>query len=308
MRITPQLSDLRLEHDGVVLAAGYFDGVHRGHQAVLGAALEKARSLRAEAWALTLDPHPMKVLKPEAAPALITSTEHKVRLIEELGLDGCVVMPFTGELAAEEPSAFLRDLHENVPSLRELVMGENWTFGHGGVGNAGLAARLAPGFEWTVTVVKPVMWGGEPISSTRVRRTVAEGRLDDAAEMLGRPFSILGTVVRGRRVGTQLGFPTANLDPHNEVRPPSGVYAVHVLLGRRRYRGAAFLDDMPTAQAGPSGFLLEVHLLDFEDELYGQDIEMAFAGRVRDVRRFASRAELRAQIVRDVQQVRDMLT
>ena len=145
MRITQQLDDLRLEGRPVVLAVGSFDGVHLGHQRVIGLAVEMARKAGGEAWVLTLDPHPLKVLKPEAAPPLITSTHHKVRLIEELGVDGCVVMPFTPEVAGEEPDRFLKRLKQTVPGLSGLVVGENWTFGHRGRGDVALLKKLAPG-------------------------------------------------------------------------------------------------------------------------------------------------------------------
>ncbi len=307
MRITRQLDDLGLERGPVVLAVGSFDGVHLGHQAILRGAVEKAAALHGSAWVLTLDPHPLKVLKPESAPPLITSTEHKLSLVEPLGADGCVVLPFTREVAAEEPAAFIGRLKGAVPKLQELVMGPNWTFGHRGRGNVALARELGPKHGFAVNVIAPVEWGGSPISSTRVRQAVSKGRLQDAEQMLGRPFSILGTVVPGRHVGTQLGFPTANLDPHNEVRPPSGVYAVRVALGGRRLNGAAFLAETGQAQSTPSGMVLEVHVFDFEDNVYGLDIEVFFLSFVREARRFENRAALRQQIAADVEQIRALL-
>jgi riboflavin kinase / FMN adenylyltransferase len=303
MRITRQLDDLRLERAPIVLAVGSFDGVHRGHQAVLSRAVASARTVRGEAWALTLDPHPLKVLKPESAPPLITSTEHKVRLIEALGLDGCVVMPFTADVAAEEPAAFLAGLKEGVPSLRELVVGDSWTFGRRAKGNVDLARELAPAHGFGVTLMDPVSWKGSPISSTRVRKAVAQGHLADAEQMMGRPFSILGTVVPGRHVGAQLGFPTANLDPHNEVRPPSGVYAVRAAVGNRWYGGAAFLAEAADAKSTPSGSVVEVHLIGFDGDVYGLDIEAVFVEWVREVRRFPTRMQLKEQIARDVEEI-----
>ena len=201
MRITQQLDDLRLEGRPVVLAVGSFDGVHLGHQRVIGLAVEMARKAGGEAWVLTLDPHPLKVLKPEAAPPLITSTHHKVRLIEELGVDGCVVMPFTPEVAGEEPDRFLKRLKQTVPGLSGLVVGENWTFGHRGRGDVALLKKLAPGLGFEATIVEPVLWKGAVISSTRIRQAVAKGELEDARETLGRPFSSLGTVGGGKRLG-----------------------------------------------------------------------------------------------------------
>lgn len=307
MRITQQLDDLRLEGRPVVLAVGSFDGVHLGHQRVIGRAVEMARKAGGEAWVLTLDPHPLKILKPETAPLLITSTPHKVRLIEELGVDGCVVMPFTLELAAEEPDVFLRRLKRTVEGLSGLVVGENWTFGHRGRGDVALLRKLAPELGFEAAVVDPVLWKNAAISSTRVRQAVAKGQLADARETLGRPFSILGTVVSGKRVGRQLGFPTANLDPHNEVRPPGGVYAVRVLVRGRPFNGTAFLAETREASSTPSGFVTEVHIMDFDEDIYGADIEVLFIEWIRAARHFESRGALKKQIGLDVQKAREIL-
>ena len=307
MRITQQLDDLVLEGRPVVLAVGSFDGVHLGHQRVIGLAVEMARRVGGEAWVLTLDPHPLKILKPESAPPLITSTLHKVLLIDELGVDGCVVMPFTHEVAAEEPDVFLKRMKQTVPGLSALVVGENWTFGHRGCGDVTLLKKLAPGLGFDATVVEPVLWNNAAISSTRIRQAVAKGLLADARETLGHPFSILGTVVSGKRLGRQLGFPTANLDPHNEVRPPGGVYAVQVLVGSRPFDGAAFLAEIKEAPSTPSGFVTEVHIMDFDEDIYGADIEVLFIERIRAARHFDSRGALKKQIGLDVQKARDIL-
>ena len=307
MRITQQLDDLSIEGRSITLAVGSFDGVHRGHQLVIGLAVEMARQADGEVWVLTFDPHPLKILKPEAAPLLITSTLHKVRLIEELGVDGCVVMPFTRMAATEEAGDFLRRLKQTVPGLSRLVVGENWTFGHRGCGDVALLNKLAPGLNFEASVVEPVLWKNAVISSTRVRQAVAKGQLAEVREMLGRPFSILGTVVSGKRVGRQLGFPTANLDPHNEVRPPGGVYAVKVLVGSRPFNGAAFLAESREAPSTPSGFVTEVHIMDFDEDIYGVDIEVLFIEWMRTARRFETRGVLKKQIGLDVQQARTIL-
>jgi len=304
MRSTRQLEDLQLEQRPVILAVGSFDGVHKGHQAIFQQVVKKARALNGEAWVLTLDPHPLKILAPETAPPLITSTEHKIRLMEPFGIDGCIVMPFTREVSREEPETFLDQLFRGIPTLTELIVGGNWTFGHHGRGNVELLNKLASSKGFVSTVMDPVLWKGEPISSTRVRQCIADGYLDQAREMLGRPFSILGTVVHGKQIGTKLGFPTANLDPHNEVRPPSGVYAARVTVDQQEYSGAAFLAGAEDVKTSPSGFIVEVHLLDFEGDIYNKDIEIFFYERVRDVRHFDSFGLLRKQIALDVEQVR----
>ncbi len=307
MRITRQLEDLKLEQKPVVIAAGYFDGVHRGHQQVINEAVKKASALGGVSWILTFDPHPQKILKPLSAPPLITSTPHKLELFAQQGVDGCVVMPFTRQLADEEPETFIEQLKQKVPKLSDLVMGDNWTFGHKGRGNVDLMKTLAPKHAFRFDVVGPIVWKGSPISSSRIRQAISRGQLQDATEMLGRPFSILGTVIKGKGIGSRIGFPTANLDPHNEVRPPSGVYATRVNIHGRSYNGAAFVANPTDAQTTPSGFILEVHILDFEENLYGEDIEVFFIQKMRDVRRFASRMLLKDQIARDVQEIRAVL-
>lgn len=287
------------------VAIGTFDGVHRGHQGVARAAVEKAAVLGGAAWVLTFDPHPMKVLRPRDAPPLLTSTPHKLTLLGDLGVAGCLLLSFTTELAGQAPERFLERLSSAWPGARNLVVGSNWRFGHRGRGSVELLRRWAVGAGVQVTIVDPMEWDGRPISSTRIRQAVQAGRLEDARAMLGRPFSLLGTVMAGRRVGTRLGFPTANLDPHNEVLPPPGVYAVRAVLKEGEWRGAAFLDDKPHEGLSAEARLVEVHFLDFDGgELYGRDVEVFFTRRLREVRRFDSPEALRAQITRDVERVR----
>mgnify|MGYP003587950820 CR=1 FL=1 len=305
MKLRRALEDMSREPGPSTVAIGTFDGVHRGHQGVVRAALEGAAAMGGTAWVLTFDPHPMKVLRPGEAPLSLTSTPHKIRLLHALGVEGCLVLAFTPELAALEPEPFLARLTGAWPGARHLVVGTNWTFGHRGRGNADLLRTWVAAQGLQATIVDPVQWGGQTISSTRIRRAVQEGRLDDAAVMLGRPYSLLGTVMAGRRVGTRLGFPTANLDPHNEAVPPPGVYSVRADMKDGSWTGAAFLDSKPHEGLPAGTSLVEVHLLDFSGgELYGRDMEIRFGRRLREVRRFDSLESLRAQIARDVEQVR----
>lgn len=306
MKVAHDLDALRDETRPLFLAIGFFDGVHVGHQRILEVAVEMARSASGEAWALTFEPHPAKVLSPAKAPLLLTSYEHKLRLIEKTGVTGCVVLRFTSEFAQLSPHDYL-DTLQTVPRLRGIVVGANWRFGHNRAGDAGLLRREADRRGWTAVVVEPLLYAGRPISSTRIRNDVAAGRLDEAMRMLGRRFSIWGTVVPGKKVGRQLGYPTINLDPHNEVRPPSGIYAVWAHVEHERFGGAAFLADIPHAMEGPSGFLLEVHLLDFNREVYGQNVEVEFVQWIRESQQFASLAALKEQIGRDIEAVRGIL-
>ena len=304
MRTLQSLAELTDIAEPMALAAGVFDGVHVGHRAVVARALEKAATSHGQAWVLTFEPHPLKILKPEAAPALLTSTPHKLALLESLGVNGCVLLPFNHDLALVEPEAFIDDLCAAAPSLRDMVVGENWTFGHRARGNTSLLRSIAERKKLAVSVVPGLSWSGAVVSSTRIRQAVSAGNLDDAAAMLGRPFSMLGTVVHGRKVGRSLGFPTANVDPHNEVRPPSGIYAVRVVIDGSSFPGAAYVSGETSAVEQD---IVEVHIIDAQLDLYGRDIEVCFHRKLRDDQRFAGQAELRAQIARDVDQARATL-
>jgi riboflavin kinase / FMN adenylyltransferase len=292
----------------VVLAAGAFDGVHRGHQAVVEEARRLAGARGAQAWALTFDPHPLRILRPSAAPALLTSPAHKLLLLEQTGLGGCVVLPFTAELADVEPEAFIARLCQAVPGLVGLVVGSNWTFGHRARGNVHLLRQLAAGAGFEAVVVEGILWRGHPISSTRIRRAVRDGHLDDAAQMLGRPFSVLGPVVHGGKLGRKLGFPTANVRPDNEVRPPAGIYAVQASVLGRWLPGAAYLAGDDSADERHRD-VVEVYLLDQPEgmDLYGAQLEIRFVRKMRDERRFTHQEDLMAQIARDIEDIRAAL-
>jgi riboflavin kinase/FMN adenylyltransferase len=251
---------------------------------------------------LTLDTHPLLVLSPGKAPPLLTANRHKLALLAGAGIEGCLLMPFTGETAALEPEDFIARLCDSVPHLKAICVGKNWQFGRSGRGNAGLLETLASNRGVAVTVAEPVLHGGKIISSTRIRAAVSAGDLAGASEMLGRPFSVLGTVARGRSVGRTLGFPTANLDIHNEVRPPAGVYAVHARIDDVLRDGVINVGVRPTFHDGNNAAeSLEIHLPGIDMDLYGKDIEVLFIARIREERRFDSTDHLKQQIARDVE-------
>ncbi|MBU4200353.1 MAG: bifunctional riboflavin kinase/FAD synthetase [Verrucomicrobia bacterium] len=301
MKTLHSLNDLQATRRPILLAVGFFDGVHRGHQNLIRRAVRASRQGLGETWIMTFDPHPRKVLSPASAPALLTSTSHKLRILESLGATGCVVAPFTTAYAHLEPETFIASLASSVPTLSRIFIGQNWTFGRHRRGNAALLKILAGNYGFQVVTIPPVCWRGQPVSSTRIRGAVACGRLSDAARMLGRPFSILGTVIPGRQIGRTLGIPTANLDPHNEVHPPSGVYAVMAMINGKHYLGVANLGTQPTiGRRRPKTPILELHVLDLRRNLYGKNIEILFLKRLRAERKFASREALRAQILRDI--------
>ena len=306
MRTITRLEQLQEETRPLVLAAGAFDGVHRGHRVVLQRALELARNLQGSAWVMTFDPHPLKLLRPEIAPPLITSTPHKLQLLRALGLDGCAVLPFTPVLAAVEAEPFIAGLKAAAPTLAKLVVGANWTFGHGAQGTTEWLRELAPRYGFAADIVEGFQLGGQVISSTRIRKAVSQGQLDEAADLLGRPFSMYGTVIHGTKMGRQLGYPTANVDPHNEARPPAGIYAVRMDVEGVIHPGAAFLTDHPDPRKGPPD-VVEVHLIDRDLDLYDREVEVFFVKRLRDEWSFDHLDALKQQIALDVAQARAAL-
>jgi len=305
MKIIRDLSFLKQERRPVVLAIGFFDGVHTGHRKVIAATRARAKGLRGRAWVLTFDPHPLQVLKPAEAPPLLTSTQHKRELLSRLGIDGVVVMPFTRRLARVSPDGFVDLLKRCAPPLVEILVGTNWRFGRSGRGTPALLARLCRRAGIQVHVIQPVRKLGGPVSSTRVRREIMRGNLRGTETLLGRPFSVLGTIIHGHGVGRRIGFPTANLDPHGEALPPYGVYAVQARLGQRLRRGVLSIGVRPTfRRRGKVKPSFELHLPGLHRDLYGTNIEVIFHAKLRNERRFASVEALKKQIAKDIANAR----
>jgi riboflavin kinase/FMN adenylyltransferase len=289
---------------GCALALGNFDGVHLGHQALFA----EARRHGPPAAALTFHPHPGKVLQPELAPKLITLLPRKLELFEALGLVAAVVQPFSLEYARTSPRDFEATLLD-VLGARHVVVGYDFTYGaaRGGTVDTLRTAAAARGAQ--VHVVSPVTVDGVVASSTKVREYILEGRVSAAHRLLGRPFDLDGTVVTGQGRGRGLGFPTANVDTQNELRPAPGVYAI-----RLRFRdepqgpwrpGVANIGVKPTF--GGSEVTIEAHLLDFSGDLYGKELRVQFLEHLRAERRFGSVAELVGQIKRDVEAARTVI-
>jgi riboflavin kinase/FMN adenylyltransferase len=289
------------------LAIGVFDGVHRGHQAVIQAAMDDARACGGQAAVMTFDPHPMRVLAPDRAPLLLTSTPHKLDVIEKLGVTACLVIKFDRSFAETPAEAFIEKVATRTPGLQTICVGSRFHFGHDRKGNATLLRAMSADRGFRLHELPSLTLEGETISSTSVRKLVTTGDLDKAARMLGRPFSILGTVVPGDALGRKLGYPTANLNRHNEITPPHGVYAVRARIAGELRPGLVNIGLRPTVKSGEHTPLTELHVLDFSGDLYGADIEVFFIARLRDEMKFASLDALRAQIQRDEQAARRIL-
>jgi len=303
MRSLHQIAELASIPGPLVVAAGVFDGMHPGHQAVLRAALDAAKTVNGTAVALTFDPHPSKILRPQSAARLLTSTRHKLRLMEDFGVSTVLVIPFDRAFAAVEAEDFLRQLVASASGLVRICVGRGWKFGHARRGDAALLRSLGPELGFETTEVEPVEIDGVMVSSTLIRGAVEAGELETVRRLLGRNYSVLGTVMQGDGLGRKLGFPTANLAAHNEQFPPDGVYAVRVHSGGVTIPGVANIGSRPTVKTAGER-LLEVHLFDFAGDLYGQDIEAEFLRFLRPEKHFPSVDALREQIARDVAEAR----
>lgn len=294
------LEELRVRHPRPVITIGNFDGVHLGHQALFGKALERAQAIDGCAMAVTFEPHPMRVLRPAVNLPLITPLDQKLELMAQTGLDVTLCLRFDQHFAGLSADDFVDKLLKGRLGAAEVVVGYDFAFGHKGLGDLELLAAKGQRHGFPVHVVGPVLVGGRPVSSTRVRQEVASGAMDQARELLGRHYRVLGQVISGHgRGGRVLGFPTANLKVTDELLPGPGVYAVLVELeDGRLLKGANNIGDNPTFDDG--GLNVETHLLDFQGDIYGQDIQLHFVERLRGEKRFDSPEELKAQIGRDV--------
>jgi riboflavin kinase/FMN adenylyltransferase len=292
----------------VYLAIGVFDGVHLGHRSVLSRALSDARAGGGSVVAVTFDPHPAKILRPASAPRLLTASAHKLRLIKALGIDLVLVIPFTKEFAATAPEDFVLQLHQACHPLREICVGHEWSFGRGRAGNLEMLQKMGDRLGFDEVGVPAVQVDGEIVSSTAIRAAVEAGELARAGRLLGRDYSILGTVVQGDGLGHSLGFPTANLSAHNEQFPPNGVYAVTAQWRDQQLKGVANLGVRPTIASASGERLLELHIFDFDREIYGQDVEVTFRTHLRPEKKFETLDALKAQIARDAAEGRRILS
>ena len=303
-RVLRSISELADIAGPVVIAAGVFDGFHLGHRAVIDRAIAGARAAGGTPVVATFDPHPAAVLRPGSAPPLLTSTRHKIRLLADAGIAHVLVLGFDAAFAAQPPEIFIQALADACRPLREICVGEDWAFGKDRAGNLSLLTVLGKKLGFTATGHLPVIVDGKAVSSTAIRAAVESGALAEAARLLGREFSVLGTVIEGRRLGRTLGFPTANVRPESEQLPPNGVYAVRVLIDGKSHAGIANVGVRPTVSNEGVQRLVEVHLFDFSGDLYDCDIEVFFGRFVRPEQKFPDLDALRAQIASDVASVR----
>ncbi len=291
---------------GGVATIGNFDGIHRGQRAIIDRVVERAAALRQTPMVLTFEPHPLGVLTPEQAPPLLTSLEAKRRLLEEAGIEALLVIRFTSDFAATPARWFVSEFLVGKLALKELYVGAGFTFGHRREGDLDLLRSLGEELGLVASGVAEVSYQGERISSTRIRRAIAEGRVEDASQMLGRPYSVSGIVARGDRMGRRIGWPTINVASESELVPADGVYA-----GRAVFPAfPATFDCVTNIGTRPTVYenyqrVVESHVLDFSTDVYGERVELLFHKRLREERMFPSVMDLSAQIGRDVESTRE---
>jgi riboflavin kinase / FMN adenylyltransferase len=307
METLHSISELAHLTGPLFLAIGVFDGVHRGHQAVISTSTSHAHSAGGTPVVITFDPHPLKVLRPHDAPHLLTATQHKIALIRDLGVEHLLIIKFDKEFAATPPENFIEQLVIHSKLLREICVGHEWSFGKDRRGNLGLLKKLGARWNFSVVGIPAVKFNDNVVSSTAIRHAVRVGDLSKAAEMLGREYTILGTVVRGDNLGKKIGFATANLSAHNEQFPPNGVYLAEATLDGMVHPGVVNLGYRPTVSSAKSERILEIHLLDFDRDIYGRDVEVRFLRYLRPEEKFESVTALVRQIERDVRQARELL-
>ncbi len=288
-----------------VLTLGNFDGLHLGHIKILKLVSSRAKALGAKSVVYTFDPHPLKVVAPEKSPPLMLTVEDKACLVESFGIDYMVVAEFTKKFASKDPRVFVKEVLVDSLSTSEVIVGHDYAFGKGKRGTIGFLKELGAEFGFKVTVVKPYRLAGKIVSSSRVRAEVKNGRLRSAAKLLGRDFSIKGTVVHGTDIGHALGFPTANILPKTELIPKEGVYAVRAEIDGKSVDGVANIGRAPTF--GGKELSIEIHLLDFKKKIYDKVMTVAFIRRLRGERAFKDKEALASQIKKDIARARRLL-
>lgn len=306
MLVSRSVNEIKKKIPNAHVALGVFDGVHKGHVKVIQGAQEKARAVSGMAGVFTFPNHPMRVIDPMNCPLLLTTPDQKERLFRELGLDFLIMEPFTEALRTLPPDKFLGRLRNGL-DLKTVTVGDDFRFGHGRSGGLDYLKKKGEPLGFSAQAVPTERLGRVPISSGLIRDLVSRGEVSDVEPLLGRYYGIEGSVARGDEVGRKLGFPTANLKTENEILPKRGVYVVEAKIGGRWHGGAANVGKVPT-RLNLAENRVEVHLLDWKDDLYGEVIAVRFLARLREELRFQGIAELKEAIAGDVQRAHEFFS
>jgi riboflavin kinase/FMN adenylyltransferase len=290
---------------GGIATIGNFDGVHLGHRRILEKVVARAREVDRPSVAITFEPHPLSVLRPDKAPRRLQTFRQKEEAIEEIGVDNLLVIPFTRDFSLTEPEEFVRSILLTRLAVSEIYLGSHFAFGRGKRGDIGLLKRMGPECGFVASSVEEVIFEGEPVSSTRVRSAVERGDVTRANAMLGREYEIDGLVAKGDKVGRRIGYPTINLEPENELHPADGVYVtqIHIRSFDRRFDCVTNIGRRPTVYEDYAT-VVETFVLDFSSNVYGERVRLFFFERLREERRFPSVTALSDQIGRDIEETR----
>jgi len=304
MTVFHKLEDVPANFGPTLVSVGNFDGVHRAHAHVLGEIVARARAIEAKAVAVTFEPHPTRILKPEVGLKLLTPTSEKLRWLESTGVDAVLILPFNRDLSLMTPRQFIERILKRKLHAREVHEGFNFRFGHKAAGDVNMLAEFGKGLGFEVTVYPEMKLRGEKVSSSHIRKLTGEGRVSRARHLLGRPFCILGNPGRGRGYGSKYTVPTINMAKYEELVPKDGVYITWTRVGAERFDSVTNVGNRPTF--GAELFAIETHLLNFHPLELTPDteVEICFLERLRDEIKFPSVDALREQIARDVKKAR----
>ena len=287
-----------------VLTLGVFDGLHLGHQRIMQTVVDRARTSGAVATAITFDPHPRAVLHPESAPPLLQTLDQRLANFEVLGIEQAIVIPFSREFADQPAEDFLTDIIRDRLHAKEVYLGKGFAFGKDRGGNLELLREMSEKLGFVADEVDEVQIRGQRVSSSAIRKLLSKGRVNLARRMLDRPYGVEGVVIRGNRRGHTIGFPTANLKPHNRVIPGYGVYATATLIDGTWRKSITNIGVRPTFET-ESEASIESYIFDFDRDLYGDVLRVRFLHRIRDERKFAGLDELKVQIEKDTHRARN---